>query len=689
MDFLQFKGEAEELVKELQVFVSESSLKDQMQVFQVAEEDLSALLHRLHSESFTVGVVGVFNSGKSSFLNALLGRELLSMFILPETAAITKLSYGEEERAEVTFWSQDEWDKIKLDAEARKSSDPSVLEAIEQQEQNIGAELSRVITNPPLSKEIKLSELKDFTAKKGSYSAFIREVNLYVNLEFCQDNISIVDTPGLNDPVQLRELVTRKYFLPNCDLIIFLVPAGQAFSKFDEDFLIDQANSGHLNKLFLVVNKVDQLDKSEIDQVVEFAQSSAQTAIARASETSAHIAEIETFPLSAKQALLHRSPKEGSTPSMSLAETGVEDFEERLRSFLFQGERAQGLMRSLYNKLSQGVISPLRQALSTMNVDAGSVEEIKEKLRLEGQQLNLIRMEVQHHEQRIEMQKTSLNAEVSSLLSVFEHRVSGLDKDLFDHVMGAVNAYMEERNGFSAAWNFKEWANDELPEIITQGIKQLVEREVKETSRQLSEVMQRHTQQVQVMLDQLDQRIETVALNVDGMGAIGEALLGTAIEVAIATALRAMIPAVVALVSAEIAAILAPLIAGPIGVAILVVVAGIGIFKGESKIKSKLIATMKQELPGPLRELTVGLSQSAKLKLEEGFQEPLNTLFTSFDLPGEQLRAQLDAREEAERLLLSEFEESQEAFEQRVALLQAERERLDGITANFEGLCAP
>jgi methyl-accepting chemotaxis protein len=252
--------------------------------------------------------------------------------------------------------------------------------------------------------------------------------------------------------------------------------------------------------------------------------------------------------------------------------------------------------------------------------------------------------------------------------------------------MSEVDAYMEERNGFSAAWNFKEWANDELPPIITQKIEELIEREIKETSRQFSDVLKRHTQSIQVMLEQLGERVEAFALDVDGMGAIGEALLGTAIEVAIGVALRATIPTIVALLSAEVAAFLAPLVAGPLGLAILAVIAGIGLLRGESKIKTKLVATMKEQLPRPLKELTSKLSTSATPKLKEGLQEPLNKLFESFALPGEQLLAQLNAREEAERLLLNELEQNQEAFEQRVTQLEAERERLDEITASLEQL---
>src|SRR5690554_3101793 len=45
-----------------------------------------------------VGVVGSFSTGKSSFINSLLGEELLGVKIMPATAKITKLVYGAQFR---------------------------------------------------------------------------------------------------------------------------------------------------------------------------------------------------------------------------------------------------------------------------------------------------------------------------------------------------------------------------------------------------------------------------------------------------------------------------------------------------------------------------------------------------------------------------------------------------------------
>lgn len=59
------------------------------------------LVHR--NNGIEVAVLGRFKAGKSSFLNHLAGRAVLPIGVVPLTAVITRLRYGERERAEVRF----------------------------------------------------------------------------------------------------------------------------------------------------------------------------------------------------------------------------------------------------------------------------------------------------------------------------------------------------------------------------------------------------------------------------------------------------------------------------------------------------------------------------------------------------------------------------------------------------------
>ena len=57
-------------------------------------------LLREFSNPFLVMVCGEVNAGKSTFVNALFGKELCGVNVLPETGKVIRYRYGEEERNE-------------------------------------------------------------------------------------------------------------------------------------------------------------------------------------------------------------------------------------------------------------------------------------------------------------------------------------------------------------------------------------------------------------------------------------------------------------------------------------------------------------------------------------------------------------------------------------------------------------
>jgi predicted GTPase len=64
---------------------------------------LVALQDRLDAARLRVLVAGEAKRGKSTLVNALLGREVLPSGVTPLTAVTTTVRYGDDERAEVGF----------------------------------------------------------------------------------------------------------------------------------------------------------------------------------------------------------------------------------------------------------------------------------------------------------------------------------------------------------------------------------------------------------------------------------------------------------------------------------------------------------------------------------------------------------------------------------------------------------
>lgn len=57
---------------------------------------LSAIEMKIRNETFNLVVLGQFKRGKSTFINALLGANVLPTAIVPLTSVVTVLRYGEE-----------------------------------------------------------------------------------------------------------------------------------------------------------------------------------------------------------------------------------------------------------------------------------------------------------------------------------------------------------------------------------------------------------------------------------------------------------------------------------------------------------------------------------------------------------------------------------------------------------------
>jgi len=74
-----------------------ATLRDTLTQFGASAADQAALIASIRQldELFLLVVVGEFNSGKSAFINALLGQVVLTEGVTPTTAQIQVLKYGE------------------------------------------------------------------------------------------------------------------------------------------------------------------------------------------------------------------------------------------------------------------------------------------------------------------------------------------------------------------------------------------------------------------------------------------------------------------------------------------------------------------------------------------------------------------------------------------------------------------
>lgn len=90
-----------------------SAFNDEQKKFEKAFKDAQEEGRKLR-----IGVIGSVKAGKSSFLNALFfdGEDRLPKAATPMTAALTVISYSEEPKALIHFYSQEDWTEIEQKA---------------------------------------------------------------------------------------------------------------------------------------------------------------------------------------------------------------------------------------------------------------------------------------------------------------------------------------------------------------------------------------------------------------------------------------------------------------------------------------------------------------------------------------------------------------------------------------------
>ena len=252
---------------------------------------------KAHELEFNVAVTGVINAGKSTLLNALLGKKILGASNVPETVNLTVLKYSPEPFAKVNFWSEaelkelgiaqdqdDEIAQIYGETGVKFEDDPS--ETVQNLSGKFGAEgesktafkssnSGQICSNQPASKTVKTDEIKRYTSADSKYAKFVKSVELYENLELLKDNVRIIDTPGIDDAVALREELVRR-FMRECDLMVHLMNVSQSATQKDLDFIVSSLQNSHAVRLAVLLTHADVLKEGELNEVAAYAKKSVE-----------------------------------------------------------------------------------------------------------------------------------------------------------------------------------------------------------------------------------------------------------------------------------------------------------------------------------------------------------------------------------------------------------------------------
>ncbi|MCH5336475.1 MAG: dynamin family protein [Campylobacter sp.] len=303
------------------------------------KQRLEKTLEKFQNLEFNICITGVMNSGKSSLLNALLKEDFLGVSNIPETANLTVLEYGTSHSAKIYFWDEREWQNI---LESSKFSE-ELRNFAEELSKDLN--ISEFIKKEALIKQSSLEELKSFSSAKNKLSALIKKIEIESPLEFLKNNIRIVDTPGLDDIVVQRELVTSEY-LKESDFLIHLMNASQSLTQKDAQFLIHCLLNSRLSKFLIVLTKADLLGEKELNEVISYTKQSLK---ARLENLDSNLVEkIDFLCVSAKRA---SNFYKGLASKEDFEKSGMKEFEEYLFNELYSGEKTKIAMNAYKKEL--------------------------------------------------------------------------------------------------------------------------------------------------------------------------------------------------------------------------------------------------------------------------------------------------------------------------------------------------
>lgn len=376
--FKELKTTLKDLINELKNDISNKEVL----------EELENTKNYLDNQKFSIGITGVMNAGKSTMLNALMGREILGSAVVPETANLTIVKHNPTDTAKVYYWNQQEWDRIKKSAEQLES----MREFVNETNRIFGENLKNYIRPVSRFDEVDIKDLSSYTSAEasGKKCNLVKYVELGSKLDFLSDGIEIVDTPGLDDPVIQREEITKEY-ISQCDMMLHLMNVSQSATLKDVEFIIDAVLYQNISKLLIVITRADTVTKEQLDEVIKYTKSSIERQLKaqnKDSQLDYILKTIKFIPISGRMALLHRTGRaqEALDAGFRLEDTGILEIEKYLTETLFgtNSQKGELVIQSSKNQLQKII----EKQTSFYNYELKLLSKSKDELEKELEEFN-------------------------------------------------------------------------------------------------------------------------------------------------------------------------------------------------------------------------------------------------------------------------------------------------------------
>ncbi|NEP42979.1 MAG: dynamin, partial [Okeania sp. SIO2H7] len=317
------------------------------------KKDINAICEFLANPTFKIAVFAPFNYGKSTLLNALLGKKTVPIDIVPTTGAAISVKYGEEIRTTITLKDGQEINEEGL----------AVLK--------------------------RYAILDDNRRMRDDVAA----VDVFCPHPFLQTGVEFLDLPGTDDREAQEMLVRDKLLTAN--LIVQVLDARKLMTLNERENLRDWLLDRGINTVVFVVNFMNLLELEEQKEVANRMRFVAESFRFDLPNNISNIYRVDALP-----AL--RARLKGDTSAAQT--TGLAAFESALQSIV--SERAE--------KTSVGrvgaIASQIRQAME------GKVESVSANLKASQDKLEAKKSIQKRGEKLVKQGYQSANSEFQSWL---------------------------------------------------------------------------------------------------------------------------------------------------------------------------------------------------------------------------------------------------------------------------------
>ena len=190
-----------------------------------AAASVAEAVKKYSGDQFRIAVIGKVKRGKSTLINALLGRKddiVAPVDKLPASSTVSEFSWAEQERAIVYY------------REAGRTED------------------------------ISFDRIADFATEEKNPKNVKQVAGLAIQGPFAGlgKNTILVDTPGAGSAHEHHDELLHAY-IPQADAVIFLVTADMPIAA-DEEELLGALKEADVSKIFFAINRCDVTDEKDI-----------------------------------------------------------------------------------------------------------------------------------------------------------------------------------------------------------------------------------------------------------------------------------------------------------------------------------------------------------------------------------------------------------------------------------------